>query len=161
MNFITKSKVDVVIKINTLLENGRKEITTIKQLKKFPIGSLISYMNLSDYFKIGGFLLEVFPDSFSFIDLDFKIRYRVDINKISKIWVGSVFQVTNDYVSILPTTQSPTNFPVVIANITVFYAKNTYAFKRYTLTQKYQTAMLWVQRFHKPTTTNKQPSLNA
>ena len=160
MDNINKDKALIGARILTMIENGRTEVTTIKQLKKFPIGSLVSYINSSGIFNIGGFLLAIFDDSFSFVDLDFKIRYRVAINKIDKIWIGSVFKVRNDYVSICPSDKKATNFPAIIANIVIFYAPDNYALKRFISTQKYKLAVLWAQRFH-ISTINKHLQSNA
>jgi len=135
------------LKINTMIENGRTEITNMKKLKKFPIGSLISYINSSGVFKVGGFLTAVRVDSFSYIDPDFQSRRRVKLNKIDKAWVGSVYDVSNDFVSIIPTSQSETNFPVIVQDIVIFYATTSYNKKRFQNTLKYLRIQKWIDYF--------------
>jgi hypothetical protein len=147
MDYVNKDKALIRLKIDDMLLNGRKEITTIDQLNKYPCGSLISYMNSDGIFRKGGFLLDIQDNSFSFLTSDFERRYRINMNKVSKIWIGSVYKVKNDVVSIVPTTKQKTSFPVKVGNIIVFYGQDNYAVKRYTHSAKFQTVLKWFNRF--------------
>lgn len=137
----------VNVKIATMIENGRKEITTKDELEEFPPGSLISYMNKNNVFKIGGFITEFEDDSFIYINTDFSHKYRVYYQNILKLWVGDVFVTKNDIVSLVKATQKKTNFPVKIGQIIVYYAKNNFDVKRFMNTEKYQKYINWVNYF--------------
>lgn len=60
-----------------MIKNGRKEITTIVELKKFIIGSLIYYMNKYNIYKSGGFLWKIDNDYFIYLNLDTNQNFRV------------------------------------------------------------------------------------
>ncbi len=128
----------IAAKIDTIIENGRHEITSKKQLEKYPIGSLISYMNNNNVFRSGGFITKFSDDYFIYILSDFKTRYRARYSHIQKMWVGSVYSTAHDIVSIVPSTNKKTNFPVVINDITIHYAQKTFDIKRYKNTDKFK-----------------------
>src|SRR5262245_40366681 len=87
-------------KIVSFIENGRKEITTKKQLEKYPVGSLISYINKANVFKLGGFILKFSDDYFIYIKPDFQTKIRARYKNIKKMWVGDVYKVKNDLISL-------------------------------------------------------------
>jgi len=147
---VTKKKVPLAItgaKIATLIDHGRKEITTKEELEKYPIGSLISYMNNKNVYKIGGFLLKVVEEYFIYLDLDFQTKYRVRYGNVEKMWVGDVHKVNNDIVSIAKTKQEKTNFPVKIGKTIVYYAVNRFDLNRFVNTKKYQNMAKWYEYF--------------
>ncbi len=133
--------------ITTRIENGRKGLTTKKQLEKFPIGSLISYMNVNNVFRPGGFIIKFATEYFIYITPDFSTKYRVRYSHVLKMWAGDVYHTKNDFVSIVQTTHEKTNFPVVVNNITVYYANKTYDAKRFKNTEKYKKIIQWCQYF--------------
>ena len=92
-------------KISNMINNGRQEITTKDQLERFSIGSLISYININNIFKQGGFIIKFFDEFFVYITPDFTTKYRVRYKNILKMFVGDVYSVRNDIVSIVKTTQ--------------------------------------------------------
>jgi hypothetical protein len=134
-------------KIDTMIENGRKEITTKKQLEKYPIGSLISYLRNDNIYKPGGFIIEFAPEYFIYILHDFSTKYRARYHNIDKMWVGSVYKTKNDFVSIVPIKHQKTNFPVIVNNVTIYYAKNTFDVKRFINTEKYKKIIQWREYF--------------
>ena len=144
---INKDKAILGAKISKMIENGRIEITTKEELEEFPIGSLISYMNNNNYFKIGGFLTKITDEYFIFITSDFKQKYRVRYQYINKMWIGDVFSVKNDLVSIVPTTKTKTNYPVKVNNIVVYYAPNNFGVSRFKHTAKYKSMIQWTEYF--------------
>jgi hypothetical protein len=141
------SKAVLSAKISMMIENGRKEITTKEELEKFPIGSLISYMNKNNIFKLGGFIIKFSDEYFIFITPDFQTKYRVRYKNISKMWVGDVYSTKNDIVSLVKTSQPKTNFPVKIGNIIVYYAAKTFDMKRFENTEKYNRMSSWYNYF--------------
>ena len=136
-------------RIKTFIEYGRKEITTKEELEEFPIGSLISYMNKDNMLKQGGFIIKFTDDYFNYITADFTAKYRVRYVNVKKMWVGDVYKVSKDIISLTTTTQPKTNFPVKVNNVVVFYAKNNFDIKRYTSTIKYKTMIKWCEYFKK------------
>lgn len=134
-------------RIDSMIENGRKEITTKKQLEKYPIGSLISYLRTDNIYKPGGYIIKFTPEYFIYILHDFSAKYRARYNVIEKMWVGSVYNTTNDFVSITPIKHIKTNFPVIINDVTIYYAKNTFDVKRFINTEKYKKITQWCQYF--------------
>ena len=139
----------IAAKIETMIEHGRIEVTTKKQLEKYPIGSLISYMNKNNEFKQGGFITKFSDEYFIYITPDFKTRYRVRYKNILKMWVGDVYTVTGDIISLAESTNEPTNFKVKIGNIVVYYAKDAFDAKRFSNTKKYKTMKAWFDFFNK------------
>jgi hypothetical protein len=149
-SFDTPNKIDksaINVKINSLLDNGRKEISSLKQLATYPPGTLISYLNTNGLFRLAGFLLQTHSNSFSFVTPDFTKRFRINFKFVSRLFVGSVYHCSNDLVSIIPTSKSETNFPVSIGDVIVFYAQTTYTKKRYQATEKFIRAVKWHEFF--------------
>jgi len=145
---INKNKSLVEAKIKSMIKNGREEITTIDELKKFPIGSLISYMNKSGIYKSGGFIWKITDDNFIYLNLETDQKFRAQIKNVDKMWVGSVYDVKNDIVSLIQSTKNKTSFPVIINDIVVYYAKNSFDFNRYVCTQKYKLMKKWSETFN-------------
>lgn len=146
MTKINKARIEC--KIMTMIENGRKEITTKKELKKYAIGSLISYLNASDVFKQGGFLTKVADEYFTFITPDFETKYRVKYTNVKKMWVGDVFETKNDIVSIIASDKFPTKTEVKINDIIIYYAKDGYDAKRFRCTERYKKIVQWNEYFN-------------
>jgi hypothetical protein len=144
---INRSKALVEAKINSIKKNGRKEITTINELKKFSIGSLISYMNKSGTYKSGGFLWKIADDNFIYLNLETNQKFRVQMENVDKMWVGSVYDVKNDIVSLVKTTKKKTINPVEVGGVVVNYTKNKYDYERYICTQKYKMMKKWYEIF--------------
>lgn len=134
-------------KIASYLENGRSEITTKKELKKYPIGSMISFIKKERIFKPGGFLTKIADDHFTYITPDFQNKYRVKYSNIVKMWVGDVYSTVNDLVSLVKDSKKKTNFPVEVAGIIVYYAKNNYDAKRFKGTDRYKVMSDWCNYF--------------
>lgn len=141
-------KARVECKIMTMLENGRKEINTKKQLEKYPLGSMISYMNKSNIFRLGGFITKFAEEYFIYITPDFKTRYRTRYQNIQKMWVGNVYEVTNDLVSIVGTSRNPTKHEVKINDIVVYYGNDSFDAKRFRCTEKYKRMVSWNKYFN-------------
>ncbi|AVG46850.1 hypothetical protein [Acanthamoeba polyphaga mimivirus] len=143
----SKVKTLLLAKIETLKENGRKEITSKSQLDEYPIGSLISYLNKNNIFKSGGFLIKITNEYFIYITPDFTTKYRVRFRNVNKMWVGDPRKINNDILSLKKTTSQKTNFPAKIDDIVVHYAKDNFSLKRFKNTQKYQRMLQWYQYF--------------
>ena len=144
---INKNKALIEAKIKLLMKNGRKQVTTIDKIKKFPIGSLISYMNKNGIFKSGGFLWKVCDDNFIYLVLDSNKKFRVRMKNVDKVWIGSVYDVENDLVSLIPTNKKKTSKPVIIGDVIVYYAKDTYDYNRFVCTNKYKMMEKWFNVF--------------
>ncbi len=134
-------------KIGIMIENGRKEITTGEELDEFLIGSLISYMDNNKIFKHGGFLVKTTNEYFIYITSDFLQKKRVYFKNVSKMWVGDVFSIKNDLVSLTKTSQKKTNFPVKINNTILYYGRNNFDKKRFMNTDRYQKIIQWYKYF--------------
>jgi len=144
---VQTNKSIIKTKISIFLENGRKEITSQKELEKFPIGSLIAYMNNKNEFRNGGFIIKFCDDSFIYINPEFTHKYKVRYKNVQKMWVGNVYKTKNDIVSLVKTSRKKTNFPVVLNNIPIYYAKNNFDVKRFQNTNKYETYIKWIEYF--------------
>lgn len=144
---INKNKALMEAKIKQMIKNGRDEITTIDKLKKYPIGSLISYINKHGIYKSGGFLWKISDDNFIYLVLESKKKIRVRMKNVDKIWVGSVYDVKNDVVSIIPTDKLKTSKPVMIGDVPIYYAKDGYDYNRFTCTNKYKLMEKWQEVF--------------
>lgn len=146
---INKNRSLVEAKIEQLIENGRVEITSKKELKQFAIGSLISYMNTNDIFKSCGFLTKITDDYFIYVKPDFESKFKVRFAHVQKIWVGDVYHVKNDLISITKTiTERPqSKFEVIINNVIVYYGKDKSDYRRFIHTQKYKIMLMWSKFF--------------
>lgn len=134
-------------KVASLLKNGREEITTKEELENFQPGSLISYINKNNEFKSGGFLVKINKDHLIFVTPDFQSRIRVKYCNIDKMWVGDVFAVTKDILSIQPCKQRVTDFPVKVGGVVIHYCRNEDDIEVYKDTQKYQKINAWMEYF--------------
>jgi len=137
----------LLAKIARLKKNGRKEITTKEALEKFPIGSLISYMNKSGIFKTAGFICKLSDDYFIYLSADFSKKYRVRYKNVLKMWVGDVYKTSNDIVSIVPSTNKKTKLVAEIGKIPVYYTTNRNTLNRFMHTEKYQRMIKWYEIF--------------
>jgi hypothetical protein len=139
----------VLAKISNLIENGRKEITTVRELKKYPIGSMISYMNHDNVFKKGGFIVrfDVNDEYFVYITPDFTSKWRVKHKFVKKMWVGDVYETHNDWVCIHPTKNPETKYKAMIGNTVVYYCKDRTMLKRFIFTHKYDNMTKWYNYF--------------
>jgi len=141
-----KDVIDVIIL--TMLENGRKELTTKKQLEKFPIGSLISYRTKKGEFRHGGFITKFESDSFIYKRPEFgKHSHRVRYSIVDKMWVGGVYTVKNDFVSLVKDPKNPTNFPVEVGGVIVYYARTNFDRRRFMSTERYRVYKRWCDYF--------------
>ena len=137
----------IKVKINVMKENGRVEITKKSQLKKFPIGSLISFLDVNEMFKMGGFITKFGDDHFTYITPEFDAKYRVKYDNVQKMWVGDVHKVKNDYVSLVKSNQPKTKFKIKLDGVIVFYAKKPYITKKFMTTEKYKRMEKWCNYF--------------
>ena len=141
-------KATINAKIDNFIEYGRKQITTKKQLEQFPIGSLISYTNIDGDFRVGGYIFSFHDDFFIYFTHDFSAKRIGKYRRIVTMWVGDVFSTVNDFVSITPSQQSKTsNFPVIVNDITLYYAKNSFDAKRFKNTDKFKRIQSWCDIF--------------
>ena len=144
--YVCKARTDA--KIMSLVENGRKEVTTQKQLEKYPIGSLISFETKSGIFRPGGFITKFSDESFIYITPDFNARFRGTYKNIKKMWVGDVHKVKNDLISLAKTSQKSTKFEIEVGSTIIFYARNTFDIKRFKCTERYKRLMAWNEYFN-------------
>jgi len=130
---INSSPALVQAKINKLLNSGRKEITTKKELEKFPLGSLVSYVTKDGLYRSGGFLRTIQDKYFALQggNVVNPISFSVQFNNISKMYIGSPVKLANR-------TDKKTKFEVKINGKVVYYAKSNYDAKRFMGTQKYK-----------------------
>ena len=144
---LNKDKARMRQKIDTMINNGRSEITTKKQLEKYPIGSLVSYMNTGGIFRIGGYIKRFDDEYFVYSTIDFSKNIRVKYKFVSKIWAGDVYKCKNDIVSIIPSTNKKTKHSVKLGNVVVYYARDNSVLGHYTHTEKYQRMVKWYETF--------------
>ena len=144
---INKNKPVLQMKLLKLIENGRKIIKTKEELEEYPIGSLVSYMNMQNIFRTGGFIDKFEDDSFIFMEPDFKTRLRVRYANVKKMWVGKVNETKNDIVSIVPSDNTKTKNFAKIGDVIVYYAKDTYTVTRFKFTEKYKRMVKWHERY--------------
>ncbi|QTF48903.1 hypothetical protein qu_974 [Acanthamoeba polyphaga mimivirus] len=145
------NKARFAVKISNLIEYGREEINspiTKDKVDKYPIGSVMSYTNMMDEFREGGFITNVKDDYFIYVTPDFQTKYRVKYKNIKKIWIGDVFKLKNDVVSLTKTTQEKTNYPVKIGKVVVYYGSNNYDTKRFQNTNKFKRIFEWYNYFN-------------
>ena len=142
-------KASILAKISYFIEHGRKEITTKEELEKFPIGSLISYMNHNNDFKCGGFITKFSKDYFIYIISDFSQKYRVRYINVQKMWAGDLYSVSKDLISLTISSQKKTNFPVEVNGVVIYYGKNNFDAKRYINTDKHKILVQWCEYFKK------------
>ena len=63
------------------------------------------------------------------------------------MWVGNVYSVKKDAVSLMQTTKKKSNFPVKIGDNIIYYAKNNFDVERYKCTDKYKMMTIWYSFF--------------
>jgi very-short-patch-repair endonuclease len=133
--------------VKHLINCGRVQVDNKEELENYPTGSLISYININNKFKSGGFFYRSSEDYFVYITPDYERKIRVRYNNIQSIWVGYVFSVKEDIVNIAQITQEKNKFPVEICDVIVYYAKNKTDKKRYMITQEFKVMMKWYEFF--------------
>lgn len=148
-SYVNKNKSILELKLETLIENGRQEITTKKELEEFQIGSLISYINTNGIFKVGGFVTKITDEYFIYLDDEFENKFRVRFNNVKKMYVGNVYDTKNDIVSIVKSDKTETKYPVTIDDIIVYYGYDSHDMKRYLHTKKYKLMDKWITYFKK------------
>jgi hypothetical protein len=153
------AKDTVKTKIDIMIENGRKEITTQKELEKYLSGSPISYIDINNTFKSGGFLLKTMDKYFIYVTPDFLLKKRVYFKNVSKMWIGDVYSIKNDLISLTETSQKKTNFPVKINNIIIYYGRSNFDKKRFMNTVRYEKIVQWYKYFIDPNYDPKTDSL--
>lgn len=137
-------------KILMMLENGRIEVTNKEELEKYPIGSLISYININDEYKEGGFITKFRDDYFIYITTDFTNKYRARYKNVKMMIVGDVYKVKRDVISLTKTTQkTKTKFPIIVGGICIRYAQGNFDSKRYMSTDRYKILTQWYDYFHR------------
>jgi len=136
-----KNKAVTAVKISNLIKDGRTEITTKKQLEKYPIGSAISYLNIDNVFRSGGFITKFSTDYFIYVLPDFKTRYRARYSHMQKMWIKNT--------TIVPATKKKTNFPVKINDIVVYYGIDNFDAQRFQNTTKFKKMNIWHEYFNK------------
>jgi hypothetical protein len=146
---INRDKSLVIGKINTMIENGRLSITNIDELRSFPIGSIVSYMSKDGMFYPGGFLVYVGKKHFKLLpDLFGETKIiRININNIETMYVGNVYEITGDVVSIKQSTNKITKHLVKIGDVVVYYGRDKIDKNRYMATKKYQKMLKWYALF--------------
>lgn len=130
----------------TFVKHGRNEITTKKELEKYPIGSLIAYETRDGRYSKGGFLVEFFDDYFVFVMHDFSKQYKVRYKNILRMWAGDVNVVQKDIIS-FDNIDHKTNFPIEIKGKVVKYATNNNTRDRFMCTTKYKIMVQWFDMF--------------
>lgn len=144
----------IATKITNFIKRGRIEVTTKKELEKFPAGSLISYITKNGIYKNGGFITKFGDNYFIYVtldsDLNLSTKYRAYYDNISKMWAGDVYKVTDDIVSMAQCSKKKTNFPVIIGNVVVYYGIGTFDMIRFTHTDKYKILISWYKYFVDP-----------
>lgn len=143
-------------KISMMIQNGRKEISSYDELKKYQRGSLISYITHTGIFRYGGFLLKVSPENFIYLTPDFSQKRRAYFKSVSKMWLGNVNEVNNDIVSLKQSSQRESNFPVNVNNTVIYYGNSTYDRVRFLNTDRYKKIIQWYKYFVDPDFDNDQ-----
>jgi hypothetical protein len=144
---INRNKAVLSAKIESMIKNGRKEITTKKQLEKFPIGSLISYFNNENIYRSGGYIKKFGDDYFVYLTSDFERNVRVRYKNVSKMFAGNVYETKNDVVSIVPSKAKKSKHFAKIGDTVVLYATTATLVTRYEHTQKYLRMKKWHELF--------------
>ena len=147
MSKIRSNKSNSKGKIANLLYNGRVELTTKEELEEYEIGTMISYMNKLKLFVNGGFVTELGSSYFCYVTLDFKRVKKVNYEDVIKMWVGDVFKMVNDWISLVPTQNSKTNYPIEVAGVVIYYSPNRYNMIRFLTTVKYTRLIQWCEYF--------------
>lgn len=144
---IVFDKASIDMKTKRLIQNGRVMVTSKKELEQFPIGSLISHQYNQNLFIKGGFIIKFGDDYFNYITLDFNKKYKVRYCNLEKMWVSSVFECRNDYVSIIKSDKFPTKYSVTICDIPIYFGNTSYDIKRFKSTDRYRLLLQWCDYF--------------
>jgi hypothetical protein len=140
-----KNKAYLKAKIKSLIDKGRNTVINRDELKKYPLGSNISYTDTNDIFHSGGFLDSIhkkyFVIRYNFADeAEFESVY---FTEVSIMYVGIVNKTKNDVVSIIKYERKKTNFPVYVGETIVYYASDTVDKNRFLSTEKYKRMIDW------------------
>ncbi len=82
------------------MPKSTKEITSKKELEKYPIGSFVSYVNNQNIFRPGGYIIKFLPEYFIYVRSDFSAKYRGRYSHIQKMWIGSVNHTNQKVVNV-------------------------------------------------------------
>jgi hypothetical protein len=145
-NVCTYNKALMKVTKDKLLTVGRQKISTRDELKKFPMGSNISYKSISGNFRLAGWLTDINDDNFMYTP-DFEHKIRVKFSRVKRMWVGSVYETDGDVVSIYPTKKIETKFPVIVNGVIVHYCRNEYYVKVYKASEKFDRIIEWCNYF--------------
>jgi len=96
---------------------------------------------------LGGFLVKVNDDSLIYFKLITNKKVKVDFQNVKKIWIGNVYNVKNDIVSLIASKKQKTPFPVKVGKIPIYYASDKYDYNRYICTEKYRIMKKWYDMF--------------
>ena len=132
---------------NVVVECNRNEIMTKEQLEKYPIGSLISYMNVNGRFKLGGFIVKFCEDYFIYVAPDFVTKYRARYSHVRNMWVGDVYRTPNDIVSIVPWEGNVSKYSVTVNDVVVYYGCKKYKTDMYRTSRSFKNIMKWCEYF--------------
>lgn len=123
----------------TKVEGDAEEI--MKELENFPKHIHISYVTKEDMYRSGGFLRKVVNTEkeryFILWVPDKKISFPVQAKNVKELWIKTVQRKVAE-VKIEPTTKAPTKFPVVVGDVTIYYAKDSWDRRRYMTTDKFK-----------------------
>lgn len=124
----------------TIVEGTVEEM--IKELQNFPKHIHISYVTKENLYRAGGFLRKV-DEKDNYIVLfvpDKKLSFPVQLKNVKELWIKTIQRKAVE-TEIKPTTQKPTNFPVEIEDVIIYYGRDSYDRRRYMTTSKYKSMM--------------------
>jgi hypothetical protein len=146
-DILNKNKAYLKAKINSLIKKGRKIVKNRSELKKCPLGSIVSYMDTQNIFHMGGFLDSIHKKYFTLrCDLtdDTDIE-TIMFDDIDIMYVGIVNKTKNDVISIVQHDKKKTKYPVKINDIVVYYANDSVDKDRFMNTEKYKRMVDWYE----------------
>lgn len=133
--------------ILSYVKKGRQEISGYSELKFYPVGSIISYVNIHGELKRAGFLTKVTESYFVYISLDFTTKKKVHYQYVKRIYAGNVYCVKNDIVGLASYNKKPTKFPLIVNGILVNYFCSDFRRTLFCMSKKYKTLEKWVETF--------------
>lgn len=133
------NKASLQAKIETLIKNNRVKIKTRKQLKKYPLGSLISYIKIDGTYRKGGFLENIDKEYFTFQEGDEPFTELFE--NIKEMYVGSPVRKLNRKSS------KKSNFPIKIGEDIIYYAKDNFDKSRFMNTSRYKKLEEWHNKY--------------
>lgn len=139
--FVNKSKVYLKTKIQQLKEYGREELEP-EQIKDYPIGSLISYLDNNNKFYRGGVIDKIKDDKIKIND-----EY-INLDKIKTAWVGYPANLRGDMISYVEDKKNKTKYPVMIGDKAIYYAKDKFDNMRFCNTDKFEMINAWHQAYY-------------